>query len=47
MRKKGPYRLKVLSIVVFTVLSWALIALAIWMVGKLLAAGLPRQWFPV
>jgi hypothetical protein len=47
MRKQGPYRLKVLSIVVLTVLSWAFIALAIWIVGKLLVIVLPRQWFPV
>jgi hypothetical protein len=33
MKKQGPYRLRILSIIVLSVLSWALIIWAIWMVG--------------
>ena len=34
MKQQGPYGLRILSIIVLSVLSWALMILAIWMVGK-------------
>ena len=45
MKKQGPYRLRILSIIVLSVLSWALMILAIWMVGKFLVIVWPRRWF--
>jgi hypothetical protein len=45
MKKQGPYRLRILSIIVLSVLSWALIIWAIWMVGKFLVSVWSRQWF--
>jgi hypothetical protein len=42
---RSYYGLRILSIIVLSVLSWALMILAIWMVGKFLVIVWPRRWF--
>jgi hypothetical protein len=45
--KKDPYWLRMLTIIVLAMLSWPLMMLAIWIVGKFLVIMWSRRWFAV
>jgi len=45
--KKDPYWLRMLTIIVLAMLSWPLMMLTIWIVGKFLVIMWSRRWFAV